>query len=250
MTAHRPGITGATALVTGASRGIGAGIATALAAAGALVVLTGRDADALEEVRARAGASHALTADLTDSAQVADLHRRTRELAGPVDLVVACAGGLGEPVALVDTTDEQWHATVDANLTATFHTLRAFLPDMIERRRGAVVTIASTAARRPSPSSPAYGAANAGLLMLTQQTALQVAEHGVRVNAIAPGTIHTERFDRLVTEEARARVVAMHPLARLGTPDDVAQAALYLLGDDASWVTGVTLDVNGGRVMV
>lgn len=247
------GIRGATALVTGGSRGIGAVIARHLAAAGATVVISGRDVDALDNVlgglRDSGHAAHAVPADLTDSGQVAELHRRTTELAGAVDLLVATAGGLGEPVQVVSMTDEQWHASVDANLTSAFYTLRAFLPDMIAQRRGAAVMMSSTAGRQTSPASPAYGAANAGLLMLTRQAALQVAEHGVRINAIAPGTIHTERLDRLMPADARDRVAAMHPLGRLGTPDDIANAALFLLSDNASWITGATLDVNGGRIM-
>jgi 3-oxoacyl-[acyl-carrier protein] reductase len=247
------GVRAATALVTGGSRGIGAVIARRLAAAGATVVVTGRDTDALDGVlaglRDSGATAYAAPADLTDSAQVAELHRRVTEQAGPVDLLVATAGGLGAPAPLVSMTDEQWHASIDANLTSAFYTLRAFLPDMIARRRGAAVLMSSTAGRQTSPASPAYGAANAGLLMLTRQAALQVAEHGVRINAIAPGTIHTERLDRLMPPDAREKLAAVHPLGRIGTPDDVANAVLFLLSANASWVTGATLDVNGGRVM-
>jgi 3-oxoacyl-[acyl-carrier protein] reductase len=247
------GVRGATALVTGGSRGIGAVVARRLADAGATVVISGRDAAALDGVltglRETGATAHAVPADLTDVSQVTELHRRATELVGPVDLVAAVAGGLGEPVQLVSMTDEQWHASIDANLTSAFYTLRAFLPDMIARGKGAVVTMSSTAGRQASPASPAYGAANAGLLMLTRQAAMQVAEHGVRVNAIAPGSIHTERLERLMPAEAMERVAAMHPLGRLGTPDDIARAALFLLSDNASWITGVTLDVNGGRLM-
>ena len=254
MNDSHPGISGATALVTGASRGIGAVIARYLAEAGATVVISGRDVGALESVlaglRETGATAHAVPAELTDSAQVADLHRQTAELAGPVDLVVATAGGRGEPVPIVSMTDEQWHGSIDANLTSAFHTLRAFLPDMIARSRGSIVTISSTAGRQPSPASPAYGAANAGLLMLTKQAALQVAEHGVRVNAIAPGSIETERLTTLMPPAARERLAAVHPLGRLGTPDDIARAALFLLSDNASWITGATLDVNGGRIMI
>ena len=123
------------------------------------------------------------------------------------------------------------------------------LPDMTEQRRGAVVTIASTAGREPSPAYPAYGAAKAGLLMLTRQAALQVGEHGVRVNAVAPGSIHTDRLDALMPHAAQQRLADAHPLRRLGTPEDIADATLYLLSDQASWITGATLDVNGGRLM-
>jgi 3-oxoacyl-[acyl-carrier protein] reductase len=251
-----PGITGATALVTGASRGIGAAIAAALAAAGARVVLTGRDRDALAEATGAAASVStagrrpiALAADLADADQVSSLHRRVLEQVGPVNLLVAAAGGLGDPVPLVSMTDRQWFASVDANLTTAFYTLRAFLPDMIEARRGSVVTVASTAGRQPSPASPAYGAANAGLLMLTRQAALQVGGHGVRLNAVAPGSIHTDRLDTLMPHAAQERLAAAHPLGRLGTPDDIARATLYLLSDQASWITGATLDVNGGRLM-
>jgi 3-oxoacyl-[acyl-carrier protein] reductase len=245
MTDH-PGIAGRIALVTGGSRGIGAAIAARLDAAGADVVLTGRDTAALEAVRATLGPSaRAVPCDLTDSGQVAELRRQV----GPVELLVAAAGGLGAPKQLVSMTDEDWHTTVDANLTSAFHTLRAFLPDMIERGAGAVVTMSSTAGRQVSPASPAYGTANAGLLMLTRQAATQVAEHGVRINAIAPGSIHTERLDATMPAEARERLAAMHPLRRLGTTGDIADAVLFLLSDHASWITGSTLDVNGGRLM-
>jgi 3-oxoacyl-[acyl-carrier protein] reductase len=246
MTTNLPGVTGATALVTGASRGIGAVIARHLAQAGATVAITGRDVAALESVRAGLGpGARAVPAELRDSASVAALAAAI----GPVDLVVATAGGLGKPVSVVEMTDEQWHATVDTNLTSAFHTLRAFLPGMIARRRGAIVTMSSTAGRQASPASPAYGASNAGLLMLTRQAALQVAEHGVRVNAIAPGSIETERLTTLMPAQAREQLAAAHPLRRLGTPDDVAQATLFLLSDNASWITGATLDINGGRLM-
>jgi 3-oxoacyl-[acyl-carrier protein] reductase len=191
-----------------------------------------------------------VAADVTDPDAVAGLHRQATELAGPVSLVVASAGGLGEPADITTMSLEQWRGTVDANLTSAFLTLRAFLPDMVANRRGAVVTIASTAGRLPSPASPAYGAANAGLLMLTRQAAQQVAPHGVRVNAIAPGSIETERIAALVPAQVRDRMVAAHPLGRLGTPDDVAGAVLFLLGDEAAWITGATLDLNGGRLML
>ena len=109
--------------------------------------------------------------------------------------------------------------------------------------------VAAVASAAPEQAAEKPSAANAGLLMLTRQAAMQVAEHGVRVNAIAPGSVHTERLERLMPEQAMQRVAAMHPLGRLGTPEDIAEAALFLLSDNASWITGATLDVNGGRLM-
>jgi 3-oxoacyl-[acyl-carrier protein] reductase len=247
-------LTGRTAVVTGGSRGIGAGIARALAAQGATVVVNGRGRESIDErvaeLRETGATAYGVAADVTDPDAVERLRREAAELAGPVSLVVANAGGQGEPADITTMSVEQWRRSVDANLTSAFLTLRAFLPDMVARRRGSVLTVASTAGRLPSPASPAYGAANAGLLMLTRQAAQQVAPHGVRVNAIAPGAIRTERTAALIPPEVERQMIAAHPLGRVGTPDDVARAALFLLSDASEWITGITLDVNGGRLML
>jgi len=166
---------------------------------------------------------------------------------GPVELLAVVAGGSGTPAPITELSLKDWRHTLDANLTTAFLTFRTFLPSMIDHQRGSVVTMSSTAGRLPSPSSPAYGAANAGLQMLTRQAALQVARHNVRVNAIAPGAVLT---DRLIQMPARVRdaVAAQHPLGRLGDPADIAAAALFLLSDASSWITAITLDASGGRV--
>lgn len=251
---RRPGIANAAAVVTGASRGIGAAIACELARQGARVILSGRDVDALDRlvatVRDAGGEAFPVPADVTVEADIAHLADQTLRLVGPPGLLAIVAGGQGAPVSLADLTAEQWRQTIDSNLTSTYLTLRAFVPGMSQRGAGAVVAVSSTAGRATSPASPAYGAAKAGQLMLLRQVALEVAGSGVRVNAIAPGATPNQRMRDAMTAEALDRLARLHPLGRLGTPEDMAAAAVFLLSDDASWITGATLDVNGGRLML
>jgi 3-oxoacyl-[acyl-carrier protein] reductase len=142
-------------------------------------------------------------------------------------------------------------ASVEGNLTATFLTLKSFLPGMKQRRAGAIVTISSAAARRPHPQSPIpYAAAKAGIEMLTQHLATQVGPYGIRINCIAPETILTERNQQRIPDATKQALAEGHPIPRLGTPEDVARAARFLASDDAAWITGVILDVAGGAVMV
>jgi 3-oxoacyl-[acyl-carrier protein] reductase len=161
-------------------------------------------------------------------------------------LLAVVAGGSGAPASITELSLNDWRHTLDANLTTAFLTLRAFLPSMIERQLGSVVTMSSTSGRLPSRSSPAYGAANAGLQMVTRQAALQVAPCNVRVNAIAPGAALTDRLSQMPTHVGDG-VAAQHPLGRLGHPADIAAAALFLLSDAFSWITAITLDASGGR---
>ena len=152
------------------------------------------------------------------------------------------------PVA--DVPEADWQSTIDGSLTATFLTLKSFLPGMLQRGRGAIVTMASSAARLPGLGAPApYVAAKAGVVMLTRKVASEVGRHGVRVNCLAPHTILTEQIERAAPEQWREQMAAAVPLGRLGTPEDVALAALFLVSDSAAWLTGVTLDVAGGYVM-
>lgn len=249
--ASYPDLAGRVAVVTGGSRGIGAAIGRALAAQGARVILTGRDHAALQaitaQIRKAGGHAHPVVAELTDPEQLERLRTEAEQIYGPAELLAVIAGGSGSPTPLTELSLDDWRHTVDANLTTAFLTLRTFLPAMIDRRRGSVVTMSSTAGRLPSPASPAYGAANAGLQMLTRQAALQVAPHNVRVNAIAPGAVLTDRLAQMPTH-VRDGVAALHPLGRIGNPTDIAAAALFLLSDSASWITAVTLDASGGRV--
>jgi 3-oxoacyl-[acyl-carrier protein] reductase len=240
------------AVITGSSRGIGAAIAELFADEGARVVVHGRDAAALEQVRARIGAGAiAVAADLTEYAQIEAMRERAETEFGPVDILVANAGGSPvRPGPVEELAEADWRACLDANLTATFLTIKAFLPAMKQRGRGSIVTMSSAAARRPSPMSPiAYAAAKAGIELLTKDMAAQAGPFGVRANCIAPETIMTERNERMIPENIRPGLVDSHPIRRLGTPRDVAEAALYLAADSSAWVSGIVLDVAGGSVL-
>jgi len=247
---------GLVALVTGSSRGIGAAIATRFAAEGAAVVVHGRDAQAVGAVRdqiaAAGGTVHSVVADLTDPAQIEAMRQSIEETLGAVDVVVANAGGSPIPPGpLEDITLEGWQESIDANLTATFLTIKAFLPAMKSRRHGAIITMSSAAARRPTVRSPlAYGAAKAGIELITKELALQAGPFGIRVNCIAPETILTDRNQEQIPAAVQQELAESHPIQRLGTPDDVADAAVFLASDRSSWISGTTLDIAGGSVLV
>ncbi len=246
---------GKVALVTGSSRGIGATIARLFAREGALVAVHGRDETALAAVRRdieRAGArAIAVAADVTRLGEIEAMREKIERELGPVEILVANAGGsFTMPGPLEETSEEGWRASIEGNLTATFLTLRSFLPGMKARKAGSIITISSAAARRPHPQSPIpYAAAKAGIQMLTQHLAAQVGAYGIRVNCIAPETILTERNEQRIPEPQKRALVELHPVRRLGTPDDVARAALFLAGADSAWITGLILDVSGGAVM-
>ena len=243
------------ALVTGSSRGIGAAIAKLFAEQGAKVVVHGRDTAALTAVQAdieRAGGQAIqVTADVTRFADIEAMRRQIEQEFGPVDILVANAGGSPiKPGPLEQISEEGWRASVDGNLTATFLTLKSILPGMKERQTGNIITISSAAARRAHPGSPIpYAAAKAGIQLLTQDLAAQVGPYGIRVNCIAPETILTERNTQQIPDQLKPTLADQHPLKRLGTPEDVAHAALFLASDQATWITGVILDVAGGSVL-
>jgi 3-oxoacyl-[acyl-carrier protein] reductase len=249
-------LSGKVALVTGASRGIGAAIARRFAQEGAKVAVHGRDTAALSAVKADierdGGMAMDVVADVTKFNEIEAMRLQVEQALGPIDIVVANAGGsFTMPGPLEETSEEGWHASVNGNLTATFLTLKSILPGMKQRRSGAIVTISSAAGRRPHPQAPIpYSAAKAGIQILTQDVAAQAGPYGIRVNCIAPETILTERNRQRIPEAQQKSLADMHPIRRLGTPEDVAQAALYLASDGAAWVTGVVLDVAGGAVMV
>ena len=248
-------LTGRVALVTGSSRGIGAGIARVFAAQGAKVVVHGRDQAALSavvaDIEGAGGCVRQVTGDVTKSADLEAMRTVIEAAFGRVDTIVANAGGSPTKPGLLETiTEDAWRAAVEGNLTATFLTIKCFLPGMKERKAGNIITMSSAAARRPHPNSPVpYAAAKAGIQMMTQHLAAQVGPYGIRVNCLAPETILTEKNDQNIPDELKKTLVEMHPLRRLGTTDDVAHAALFLASDESSWITGQIIDIAGGAVM-
>ncbi len=248
-----PDLAGRVAFVSGGSRGIGAETARALAANGVRVAVNGRDVVALDgvvsQIRAAGGEAIAVVADCTDSSELAAAAQTVVSTFGAPDILMAFAGA-GSPIPTLELNEETWHHVIDTNLTATLLTVQAFLPAMIERGSGAIVTMSSTSGRLPSQASVAYGAAKAGIVMFTRHIANEFAAKGVRVNCVAPSAILTERNLERMPPAVREQVSAMHPLGRIGTPHDVANAALFLASDASSWITGITLDVAGGRVMI
>jgi len=219
-------------------------------------VVHGRDAAALSSIRKEieltGGCSIQVKGDVTNFADVEAVRLRIEAEFGPVDILVANAGGsFTPPGPLEDTSEEGWRASVEGNLTATFLTIKSFLPGMKERRRGSIITVSSAAGRRPHPRAPIpYSVAKAGIELMSQNVAAQAGPYGIRVNCIAPETILTERnLERIPTQQL-ASLVDTHPLRRLGTPEDVACAAVFLASAEAGWITGVVLDVAGGAVML
>jgi 3-oxoacyl-[acyl-carrier protein] reductase len=247
---------GKVALITGSSRGIGAAIAQRFAAEGARVAIHGRDAAALDAVcqtiRAEGGTVACVIGDVTKHDDVERMRLDVERELGEVDVLVANAGGsFTRPGPFEELTEEGWRATVDGNLTATFFTIRSVLPGMKRRRAGNIITMSSAAARRAHPQSPVpYAAAKAGIQMLTQHLAAQVGPYGIRVNCLAPETILTDRNRERIPDAQKASLVDIHPLKRLGTPEDVARAALFLASDQSEWITGLIVDVSGGAVMI
>jgi 3-oxoacyl-[acyl-carrier protein] reductase len=248
-------LTNKVVLVTGSSRGIGAGIAALFAQQGAKVAVHGRDAKALEEIRTgieRAGGQALVClADVTNFTEIETMRQRIEAELGPMDILIANAGGsFTKPGPLEEITEEGWHASVNGNLTATFLTIKSVLSGMKERKSGNIITVSSAAARRPHPGSPIpYAAAKAGVQLLTQDLAAQVGPYGIRVNCVAPETILTERNEEQIPKETQQALIDSHPIRRLGTTEDVARAALYLASEESAWVTGIILDVAGGSVL-
>jgi len=243
---------GKVALVTGASRGIGAAVARAFAGAGADVVLAARDADRLDavagEIRAAGGRALAVPTDVADPDAVAHLVDRAVGSYGRLD--VACnnaAGGGHPPTPLADVSVEAFDSAVAVSLRGVFLALRHEIPAMLASGGGAIVNMSSTAGVQAVGGLAAYVSAKHGLEGLTKVAALDYAEAGVRVNAIAPGPILTDNLAR-AGEAAQQGVAASLPLRRVGLVDEVAEATLWLCSDAAAFVTGTTLVVDGGKL--
>jgi 3-oxoacyl-[acyl-carrier protein] reductase len=249
-----PDLGGQVAVVTGGSRGIGAATCRALAANGVNVAVVGRDEAAItstvDGIVAAQGQAIGVTADCTCEAAIDRVHSAVSERFGSVDTLAVFAGGNAMPVPTADEKASHWREVVESDLTSVFLTVSRFLPDMIDRRSGAILTMSSAAARQAADSSAAYAAAKGGVIAFSRHLAREIGPRGVRVNCIAPSAIVNDKMRTWLTEEQQQQVGCAFPLRRLGQPDDVAAAALFLVSSASSWITGVVLDIAGGMIMV
>jgi 3-oxoacyl-[acyl-carrier protein] reductase len=240
---------GKTALVTGATSGIGEAIARAMHAQGATVAITGRREAELARVAAELGERvHVFPADLSDPEAPGKLVEAVEAATGRLDILVNNAGFTRDMLAL-RMGDADWAAVLEVDLNAPFRLARAALRGMLKRRAGRVISIASIVGVTGNAGQANYAAAKAGLIGMSKSLAQEVAPRSVTVNVIAPGFVKSAMTDAL-PEAAKDALMGRIPLARMGTPADIAGAAVYLASDEAAWVTGATLHVNGGMAMV
>ena len=240
---------GKSALVTGASGGIGGAIAKALHGRGAAVALSGTRVDALEALAKDLGQrAHVVAADLGQAGAEADLARDATAAMGRVDILVNGAG-LTRDGLVVRMADEDWQRVLDVNLGAAFRLTRACLRGMMKNRWGRVISIASVVGVTGNPGQANYVASKAGLIGMTKSLAQEVASRGITCNCVAPGIIDTAMTESL-SADRKDRFLAAVPAGRLGTAEDVATGVVYLASDEASYVTGQTLHVNGGLAMI
>jgi len=243
-------MTGRVALVTGASRGIGRAIATGLAAAGATVVAAARGdhaAGTVEAIRAAGGTAEVLELDVTDGAAIDAAIKGIVERMGRLDVLVNNAG-IARDTLLLRMKRQDWDAVLQTNLTAAFACAQAALKPMIKQRSGRIINITSVVGQAGNAGQTNYAASKAGLIGFTKALAQEVASRNVTVNAVAPGLIDTD-MTRAIAGGAHEEWAAKIPLARLGTPEDVAAAVRFLASDEASYITGHVLAVNGGMYM-
>jgi 3-oxoacyl-[acyl-carrier protein] reductase len=243
-------LNGKSALVTGASGGIGGAIAKALHAQGAEVVISGTRREALDELASELGGRvHVLTADLGDTESVVNLAAEAEKIAdGGVDILINNAG-ITRDGLLLRMKDEDWERVISVNLGSGFRLARALLRGMMKRRWGRIVGISSIVGATGNPGQANYAASKAGMVGFSKALAGEVANRGITVNVVAPGFIQTAMTD-ILGDEQKDRLLAGIPAGRLGSPNDIAAAVTYLASDEASYVTGTTVHVNGGMAMI
>lgn len=240
---------GKSALVTGATGGIGGAIARALHARGATVALSGTRAEVLRELAGELGErTHVLACDLSDGEAVNALAGRAEEAMGGIDILVNNAG-ITRDALFLRLGDEDWQKVIDINLTAGFRIIRGALRGMMQRRWGRVIGITSIVGVTGNAGQGNYAAAKAGMIGMTKALAQEVASRNITANCVAPGFIETAMTDAL-NEKQREAILANVPARRLGSGDDVAAAVVYLASDEGAYVTGQTLHVNGGMAMI
>ncbi|MFM2350752.1 MAG: hypothetical protein RIR95_597 [Pseudomonadota bacterium] len=242
-------LTGKSALVTGASGGIGAAIAEALYAAGAKVALSGTRVEPLEALAARLGErAFVLPCNLSDVAAVEALPKQAVEAMGAVDILVNNAG-ITKDNLFMRMSDEEWQSVIDVNLTSTFRLCRGVVRGMMKARWGRIVNISSVVGATGNPGQGNYAASKAGMVGMSKSLASEVASRGITVNAVAPGFITTPMTDKL-NDEQKSRILTVVPAGRMGEAAEIAAAVLYLASPEAGYVTGATLHVNGGMSMI
>ncbi|NUB42950.1 3-oxoacyl-[acyl-carrier-protein] reductase [Fertoebacter nigrum] len=242
-------LTGKSALVTGASGGIGGAVARALHGAGASVALSGTRAGPLEALAAELGSrAHVLPCDLSDMAAVDALPKQAADAMGAVDILVNNAG-ITRDGLMMRMSDDDWDQVIAVNLGSTFRLCRGVLRGMMKARWGRIVNITSVVAQAGNPGQANYAAAKAGVAGMSRSLAQEIASRGVTVNCVAPGLIATAMTDKL-NDEQRGKILAGVPAGRMGEPAEVAAAVLFLASAEAAYITGATLDVNGGGDML
>ncbi|WP_121062273.1 3-oxoacyl-ACP reductase FabG [Chachezhania antarctica] len=242
-------LTGKTALITGASGGIGGAIATALHGAGATVGLSGTRVEPLEALAAELGErAFVLPCNLSDPEAVAALPKAAAEAMGSVDVLVNNAG-ITRDNLFMRMSDDEWQSVLDVNLTATMKLCKGVLRGMMKARWGRIVNISSVVGATGNPGQGNYAAAKAGMVGMSKSLAYEVASRGITVNAVAPGFITTAMTEKL-TDDQKSAILTQVPTGRMGTPEEIASAVLYLASPEAAYITGTTLHVNGGMAML
>jgi 3-oxoacyl-[acyl-carrier protein] reductase len=243
-------LTGKTALVTGASGGIGGAIAKALHGQGAKVVLSGTRVEALEALKSQLGANAFIAqANLSDIASVEALPKAAEEAAGSgIDILVNNAG-ITKDNLFMRMKDEEWDQVLQVNLTAAFRLSRAVLRGMMKKRWGRIIQITSIVAATGNPGQGNYAAAKAGLIGMTKSLAAEVASRNITVNAVAPGFIQTAMTE-VLTDQQKEMISQRIPAGRMGVPQEIAAAVAYLASEEAAYVTGETIHINGGMAMI
>ncbi|WP_282602303.1 3-oxoacyl-ACP reductase FabG [Paracoccus sp. PARArs4] len=242
-------LTGKCALVTGASGGIGGAIAEALHKAGATVALSGTREAPLQELAAKLGErAHVVTANLGDAESLAALPKAAAEAMGGLDILVNNAG-ITRDNLFMRMSDDEWAQVLDVNLSSVFKLSRGVLRGMMKARWGRIINITSVVGATGNPGQGNYAAAKAGVVGMSKSLAYEVASRGITVNCVAPGFIATAMTEKL-NDEQKAKISGQIPSGRMGTPEEIAAAVLYLASPEAGYVTGATLHVNGGMAMV